>query len=126
MASLSYERQLLKKPHISVHGGMGYYGIKKAYYTIPVGINYLLKVRKSQSGFEFGIGITYTKADVTLYAIYDIYQYVKPKENFFVVVPAVSYRAQSKKGIMFRIGITPVITHYGVLPYCGISAGKSF
>ena len=127
MISINYERQILKKPYLSVHAGIGSYGIKDAYMTLPVGINYLLKLKKSNSGFEFGLGLTYTKADVTLYAIVDKRGLTtKPKENFFIVVPGVSYRAQSNKGMMFRVGITPVITHYGLFPYCGFSFGKSF
>lgn len=125
-ASLNFERQLVNVPKIRIHAGIGNYGTRKPYVTIPIGINYLLNIKKSNAGFEFGIGLTYTKADVLLYVIVDRKQPYEPKENFVLVVPGISYRIQTKKHRMYKIGLTPVIGQYGLIPFIGFSTGKSF
>jgi hypothetical protein len=125
-ASVNYERQIIKNPRISFHAGIGNYGTRTTYLTIPIGVNYLLKLKKSNCGFDFGLGLTYTKADVVLYAIVERRGTQRPTDNFFNFVPRISYRAQTKKNIMYRIELAPVIGQYGLIPFIGFSIGKSF
>lgn len=124
--SINYERQILKNPRISVHAGIGNYGTKNPYLTIPIGVNYLLNLNKSNKGFEFGLGLTYTRADAVLYIIVDRKQPQKPNANFYNFVPSISYRAQTQRSMMYRIELTPIIGQYGLIPFIGFSIGKSF
>ena len=124
--SINYERQIIKHPTVMIHGGIGHYGINTPFVTIPLGMSYLLKLKKSNSGFDFGLGVTFTKADVTLYAIVEKKPPYKANNSKAVLVPRISYRAQSHQNIMFRIEFLPIIGKYGVLPFIGFSLGKSF
>lgn len=124
LISANYERQILKKTRLNVRVGIGTYGTDK-YTTYPFGINYLLKLKNSNTYIDFGLGGTYTEADVLLY------MNVKREPGYknttsFCFIPSVGIRHQTTKNFMFRFALTPVFNHNGSIPYIGISVGKSF
>jgi hypothetical protein len=123
--SINYERQLLKNTGLNFHVGTGIYGVQSTYLTIPFGIKYLFKVKNSNSYFDLGFGATYSKADVRLYAsIKRNSGYIQT--NFWNYIPNVGYRRLTKKNLMYRIAITPILNHNDFLPFFGFSIGKCF
>lgn len=124
--SINYERQLLKKTRINFHIGTGIYGVQPAYLTIPFGINYLFKLNNTNSYIDLGFGATYSKADVALYAIVEHKNPNYKNTNYWNYIPSVGYRKLTKKNLMYRFSLTPVINHNDFLPFLGFSIGKSF
>src|SRR5688572_2451148 len=49
LSSVNYERQLTKQPGLGARIGMGFYSENAFYLTIPVGINYLFKLKSEKS-----------------------------------------------------------------------------
>src|SRR5690606_34014640 len=47
--SVNYERQLTKQPGLSARIGVGFYSENAFYLSIPVGINYLFKLKGEKS-----------------------------------------------------------------------------
>lgn len=125
IGSINYERQLLKKIRLDLRIGAGFYKIYPSHLTIPLGINYLLKLNKSNSFLDFGLGATYTKTDVTFYAIVDHHPGFK-QTNYWNFIPSIGYRKQTKGNLMYRFSLTPVWNSNGFFPYFGCSFGKSF
>jgi len=124
--SINYERQLLKNTRINFHIGTGIYGVQPTYLTIPFGINYLFKLNNTNSYIDLGFGATYSKADVALYAIVDHKNPNYKNTNYWNYIPSVGYRKLTKKNLMYRFSLTPVINHNDFLPFLGFSIGKSF
>ena len=124
--SLNYERQVIKNTNLNFHIGSGIYGIKPTYLTIPFGLNYLLHLKDNRSFIDFGFGLTYTKANVKLYAIVDNKFNEPIDQTDFNVIPSISYRHYSSKDWMFKVSLTPVFNQYDGLPFVGVSVGKLF
>lgn len=123
--SVNYERQIFKKPGLGVHAGLGNYGVKPTYLTVPFGVNYLLKLKNSNAFIDLGFGATYSKADVKLYVnVKQNPNYVNT--NYWNLIPSVGYRKLTGKNLMYRFSFTPVINQYDFLPFLGFSIGKSF
>lgn len=124
--SINYERQVFKKPGIGFHIGAGIYGIEPSYLTVPFGVNYLLKLKKSNSYIDFGFGATYSKADVKLYIIVDRRTSNYVNTNYWNYIPSIGYKRVTKKDLMYRFSLTPVINHNDGIPFFGFSIGKRF
>ena len=124
--SINYERQITRSPRFGTHVGAGIYGAMPSYLTIPFGVNYLFKFKNTMSSIDLGLGLTYTKADVSLYVLVDRRPPVLPNDKYINVVPSIGYRKQTRKNIMYRFSLTPIINQYGPLPFLGVSFGKSF
>ena len=124
-SSINYEWQISKHPGFGVRLGTGIYFTKYS-LTIPVGVNYLFKLNNELSYIDVGIGVTYSKADASLYAE------SKPRDPNYVnkhtinTIPSFGYRRQTIKNTMLRISLTPVFNQYDGLPFIGISIGKVF
>ena len=130
ISSINYERELTNHPAFAIHVGIGTYITHddkfKAYPTIPVGINYLLKFN-NRSMLDIGFGATWTKPEVKLYAIVDRKDGNYVNRDYINYVPSVGYRHHTKNNLMWRCSITPVITHsIGVIPFFGFAFGKIF
>ena len=125
LGSFNYERSLMKKIPLRAHVGIGIYGSREQNMTIPIGVNYLLKLGQKGNFIDVGLGCTYTKADVQLYIIVDRRgNYIN--DHFFNFVPSISYRKQTPHKFLFKAGITPIINQYGVIPFVGFTFGKLF
>ncbi|PJJ74805.1 hypothetical protein BXY57_0368 [Thermoflavifilum aggregans] len=51
--SVNYERRLTKEPALGARMGVGFYTENAFYLTIPVGINYLFKLKEEKSFKSF-------------------------------------------------------------------------
>lgn len=126
IGSINYERQVFKKPGLGIHAGLGFYGRGKRYLTVPIGVNYLIGIKSKHNFLMVGMGATYTKAEVLLYAVLKRPSgYVQT--NFWNFIPSIGYRGVTNFGLMFQAKISPVYNHDGdFLPYMGIGLGYSF
>jgi len=100
----------------------GYESVTKAYYTIPVGINYVLGKPNTASAFEVGAGATFLTRKVSLY------DYNTNKEGHFIGTLVFMYRLSPVNGgFAFRVGFTPMIGTAGdFFPMGAISFGYVF
>lgn len=126
LTSFNYDKQLTKKPGLGFRIGAGFYSPKPFQLTIPVGINYLYKLKNDNSYMEFGLGATWTKADVELYIIAEHRDVNYKNTHYLNVLPSMGYRRHTKKSFMWRLSLTPIINQYGFIPFLGIAAGKLF
>ena len=130
--SANYERQLFKKPGLGIHVGFGVCGEtgfnwnNSSRLTIPVGINYLLPLKRDNRFVDFGIGATYAKSDMQVYMLVDYRNPNYVNTNYWSCVPSISYRIHTPKHMMYRYGFTPVINQHGFIPFFEFCAGKSF
>ena len=121
-ASVNYERQLTKQPGIGFRVGIGFYTEDAFYLTIPVGINYLFKLKNNQSFIDAGLGATFTRIDGKLFG--DAKN--SNGEHFVNFIPSVGYRKHTNKDVMWRISITPAANKYTLVPWLGFSVGNRF
>lgn len=120
--SLNYERQLTAKPGIGLRVGVGFYTEKAFYLTIPVGVNYLFKLRKDNSFIDAGVGVTWTRMDANLFG-----KKASSNDNSFVnFVPSIGYRRHTNNDVMWRISLTPIANKDAFTPWIGFSVGKRF
>ncbi|MBD2756832.1 hypothetical protein [Spirosoma validum] len=121
-ASLNYERQLTALPRLSLRVGAGFYGEKAAYLSLPVGLNYLIKLAKPNSFIDAGFGATWAQANSRLFGS----EPNLSSNHFFSYVPSVGYRRYTDRHYLWRVSFTPVINQYGFVPWAGITLGKGF
>lgn len=120
--SVNYERQLTKQPGLGARIGIGFYSENAFYLTIPVGINYLFKLKGDKSFIDAGLGATWTRIDAKLFSD----NKNSNGDNFVNFIPSIGYRRHTAKDIMWRISLTPVANKYGLVPWLGASIGKRF
>lgn len=121
-ASVNYERQLTKQPGLGFRFGVGFYSENAFYLTIPVGINYLFKLKTDKSFIDAGIGATWTRIDGNLFGD----SKNSNGDHFVNFVPSFGYRRHTDKNLMWRISVTPIANKYGLVPWLGLSIGKRF
>ncbi len=120
--SVNYERQLTKVPGLGARIGIGFYSENSFYLTIPVGINYLFRLRNPKSFIDAGLGVTWTQIDGKLFGD----SKNSNGEHFVSFIPSIGYRRHTSKDLMWRINVTPVANKYGLVPWLGASIGKRF
>ena len=121
-ASVNYERQLTKQPGFGLRLGVGFYSENAFYLTIPVGINYLFKLKNDKSFIDAGLGVTWTRNDGNLFGD----SKNSKGEHFVNFVPSLGYRRHTKQNLMWRVSVTPIANKYGLVPWLGFSVGKRF
>ena len=121
-ASVNYERQLTKQPGLGARFGVGFYSENAFYLTIPVGIDYLFKLKSDKSFIDAGLGATWTRIDGNLFGD----SKNSNGDNFINFIPSIGYRRHTTENLMWRISLTPVINKYGFVPWLGLSIGKRF
>ncbi len=121
-SSINYERQLTKQPGLGFRLGIGFYAEKAFYLTIPVGINYLFKLKNNKSFIDAGLGATWTRIDGNLFGD----SKNSTGDHFVNFAPSIGYRRHTTKDVMWRISITPIANKYGLVPWLGFSIGKRF
>ena len=114
--SVNYERQLTKQSGLGARIGLGFYWQYANFLNLPVGINYLFKLKSKKSFIDAGLGVTWTGID----------EKSSKGLNFVNFVPSIGYRRHTSKDLMWRISITPVANKYGFVPWLGASIGKRF
>lgn len=120
--SINYERQFTKEPGFGASVGIGFYTEDAFYLTIPVGLNYLFKLKNNTSFIDAGLGTTWARVNAKIFGDAPAFS----KGHFANFIPSVGYRKQASKNLMSRFSLTPVINNYGFVPWAGISFGKSF
>lgn len=120
-ASINYERQLTKLPALSARIGLGFYTEKALYTTLPIGINYVLKLSKSHSYLDVGMAVSYANRNHRFF--------IREKgntEGFTSFIPSIGYRKDGKEDLFWRVSFTPVINEFSFVPWFGFSFGKKF
>jgi len=120
--SVNYERQLTKEPGLGARIGVGFYSENAFYLTIPVGINYLFKLKRENSFIDAGLGVTWAIIDAKLFEE----SKGSNGDHFTSFVPSIGYRKHAAKNVMWRFSICPVINNSGFVPWVGASIGKRF
>jgi len=120
--SVNYERQLTKQPGFGARVGVGFYAENAFYLTIPLGINYLFKLKSDKSFIDAGLGATWTRIDGNLFSDSENAN----GDHFVNFVPSIGYRRHTANDVMWRISVTPVANKYGLVPWLGASIGKRF
>jgi hypothetical protein len=123
MLSTNYERCIYKNLH--THLGIGLYGLHKQYATYPIGINYILPLKKEKLFVDMGYSATYSNADVKLYIVAKLGPDYK-QTIFWNHVPHIGLRLHSKRNMLIKADIAPVINGWGFIPNIGLSIGKLF
>lgn len=121
-SSVNYERQLTKQPGLGFRLGVGFYSEKAFYLTIPVGINYLFKLKNDKSFIDAGLGATWTRINGNLFGS----SKNSNGDHFVNFVPSIGYRRHTAKDLMWRISITPIANKYSLVPWLGLTIGKRF
>ena len=121
-ASVNYERQLTKEPGLGVRFGVGFYSENAVYLTIPVGINYLFRLKSDKSFIDAGLGATWTRIDGNLFGS----SKNSNGTHFVNFIPSIGFRRHTTNNVMWRISLTPVANKYGLVPWLGFSLGKKF
>jgi hypothetical protein len=125
LASVNYERGLSPAVPLRVHAGLGVYGLRETVLTVPLGLRYGIALRHAGSFIDIGAGATWTSADPELYTN------VKHQEGYvphggWNFIPSVGYRHQGLEHWFTRIGFTPLVNRYGLIPLFEFSLGKVF
>ncbi len=120
--SINYERQLTKQPGFGVRVGVGFYSEKAFYLTLPVGINYLFKLKSDRSFIDAGLGVTWTRINAKIFTD----SKGSNGDHFVNFIPSIGYRRHTTRDVMWRISLVPVINKYGLVPWLGASIGKRF
>jgi hypothetical protein len=103
---------------------MGFYSENAFFLTIPIGINYLFKLKNEKSFIDAGLGATWTRIDGNQFNLFsDDSSY---GDNFVNFIPSIGYRRHTVKDLMWRISLTPIANKYGKVPWLGLSIGKRF
>ena len=119
--SINYERELSKQPGFGIHAGIGLGGDKPA---IPLGITYLLKIRKSKSFVETGLGITFGEKYIWISK-----QFNGAAANPYQmgIFPSVGYRHHTKYGLMWKLIYSPFFSPDRTeLAFGGVAIGWRF
>jgi hypothetical protein len=120
--SVNYERQLTKEPGLGARIGVGFYSEKAFYLTIPVGINYLFKLKSERSFIDAGLGATWARIDGKLFSD----SKYSNGDHFVSFIPSIGYRRHCLKNVIWRVNLTPIINNEAFVPWIGASIGKRF
>ena len=103
----------------------GYYYVRKTYYSIPAGLNYVFGKPNNKHTFEVGAGVTFLTRKVSLYNFNN--DYIR-KPGHAIGIFTFMYRIMPVEGgFSFRLGLTPIIGTSGDLfPMGAIGFGYAF
>jgi hypothetical protein len=110
----------MKEPGLGARIGVGFYTENAFYLTIPIGINYLFKVKTDKAFIDAGLGATWTRVD----AIFFGDSKNSNGDHFVNFIPSIGYRRHAAKNLMWRISLTPLANKYTFVPWLGASIGK--
>jgi len=96
--------------------------VRRTYYSVPAGLNYVFGKPKSSSTFEVGAGVTYLTREVSLFNLD-----VEKPGNVIGFVTFMFRRMPVDGGFSFRVGFTPIIGTAGDLfPMGAVGFGYAF
>jgi hypothetical protein len=100
-ASVNYERKVTKQPGLGFRFGIGYYSENAFYLTIPIGINYLFKLKNERPFIDTGLGVTWTRIDGNLFGD----SKNSNGDHFINFVPSIGYRRHTTKDLIWRVSV---------------------
>jgi len=120
--SVNYERQLTNGPGLSFRVGVGMYTERDFYLTLPVSLQYLIRLKESQF-IETGVGYTWAGTDA-----HKVLKERRESDNIRDLFLSVGYRRHFAEDWMWKLSFTPIITNnYDVtMPWLGFALGKRF
>ena len=96
--------------------------VRRTYYSVPAGLNYVFGKPSVSSTFEVGAGVAYLTREVSIYNID-----VEKLSNWIGFVSFMYRVTPVNGGFSFRIGMTPIIGTAGDLfPMGALSLGYAF
>ncbi len=131
--SLNYDQRLFKRiDGLGFRAGLGFHlqsdfngsttnpGFNKiGLLTLPIQLNYVLRIKQSKSAIEFGGGTTYSSKRVELFN--------SAGSDHFTWNAALMYRRIPKNNrLNWRLGFTPFLNSEGILPSAAVSIGYYF
>ena len=127
MLALNYEHQLQKEPGFGFRLGIGYFSADvDNKVSIPVGMNYLIRLHQNKSFLDAGIGVTWSSDEW----IKDPPGGTITKEDFehiFSFVPSIGFRQHLiKEKFMWRINACLIMNKYRIFPFPGLAIGMRF
>ncbi len=117
-ASINYERRLEKVPGFGLRVGLGFYTEERFYLTLPISVNYLIKLKNNTEFIDLGFGATFARVNET--------KFEEDENHFIGFVPSIGYRRHFGDKFMCRLSFTPVFNKSTFVPWLGISFGKRF
>ncbi len=120
LASLNYERQVLKNTRLNVHAGIGGYYDLGVYVSGILGVTYLADTKWQNRFIEFGFSMSATPSEETYYAPDDITK----GRNLYM--PHLGFRWYTKNQWVWRVSAMAVMGRDGTSPWAGFSVGKNF
>ena len=97
-------------------------GVTRAFYSVPVGLNYVFGNPGKASTFEFGAVVTFLTRKVSIYN-----WEIKKQGNVIGSINFMYRLTPVNSGVSFRIGITPIIGTAGDLyPMFAMGLGYAF
>lgn len=123
--SVNFERRLTQNPCLTARVGVGFYTESSFYATIPLSLQYLIKLKKNNF-IETGVGYTWAQfeADDCFYC-----DGTDNTDNYRNLYISIGYRKHFGNKWMLKVNLTPLITNNhgeNFRPWVGASFGKQF
>jgi hypothetical protein len=96
---------------------------KGFYLTIPVGINYLFKLKNKDSYLDAGLGVTWARFNGEIFSDNKI---LEEEYHFTNFIPSIGYRKHIANNVMWRVSIMAIANKYVLSPWIGFAIGKRF
>jgi hypothetical protein len=109
--SANYEKQILTKPGLGLHIGIGLGGDLP---MIPTGVVYLFPLKKSNSFIEAGAGVTLAEENLLDDNLFIISTAYRP-----VYIPSIGLRHHTHYGLMWKLIYSPAFSKSKTVPLFG-------
>lgn len=122
--TVQFERTFLKR-HLALRSGVGIYGLMQRKLSIPLSASLRIHLGR-KNVLEVSSGITYTRADPSLYFQVDRKNLGMVKSAFWVPIFSLNQCWMTGRHLTFRWGLSGVVTPYALVPFPGLSVGYRF
>lgn len=120
--SFNYARHVGKSKNLLWRFGAGVIlGGNKA-ITIPAGVFYEKKFKNPHRMLEFGTGICLSGSPINNV----VNSKSKITSYYPYLAPTIAFKSRSPSGLSWRLAFDPLIGNEGILPWAGLSLGRSF
>ena len=130
IVSINYERQLQSSPAFGLRVGIGYYdpGIDDNLLSIPIGINYLIRLKHHKRSFiQFATGVTWSSEEGFKNPPVGRFDTKDDYDNIFSYSIGAGFRQHLMRDkLMWRIDLSYIVNRYRGFPFPGLSVGYRF